>query len=140
MRQINPAAKAIVNGQACMIRIKRVYDEPAKTDGYRILVDGLWPRGVTRGSVRMEAWLKEAAPSAELRRWFKHDPARWPEFRRRYWRELEARPDSWAPILARVQRGKVTLLYGARDVEHNNAVVLRDFLNARLMKASREGS
>lgn len=123
-----------------MITIKRVYDRPAKTDGYRVLIDRLWPRGVKRGPALMDAWLKEAAPSAELRRWFKHDPAKWPEFRRRYRLELEARPEPWAPILAKARRGNVTLLYGARDLRHNNAVVLREFVNAKLKAPSGRSS
>jgi uncharacterized protein YeaO (DUF488 family) len=80
----------------------------------------------------MEAWLKDAAPSTELRHWFGHDPQRWAEFKRRYRSELAAHPGAWAPLLAKGRRGRVTLLYSAHDVEHNNAVVLRDFLNARL--------
>ncbi len=123
-----------------MIRIKRLYDKPARTDGYRVLVDRLWPRGLQRAFLPLDVWLKEAAPNDELRRWFKHDPARWPEFRRRYLLELEAHPDSWAPILAKARHGNVTLLYGARDVEHNNAVVLCEFLNARLKESSRRSS
>lgn len=123
-----------------MIRIKRVYDKPARSDGYRVLVDRLWPRGIERASLPLDAWLKEAAPSAELRRWFKHDPAKWSEFRRRYRLELEARPDTWGPLLAKARRGNVTLLYSARDVEHNNAAVLREFLNAILKESSRRSS
>lgn len=117
-----------------MIRIKRVYDKPARTDGYRLLIDRLWPRGLGRASLQMDAWCKEAAPSADLRRWFRHDPAKWPEFQRRYRLELDAHPDSWGPILAKARHANVTLLYSARDVEHNNAAVLRDYLNARLNK------
>lgn len=115
-----------------MIQIKRVYDPHAAADGARILVDRLWPRGIGKTSLKTEAWLKDAAPSAELRRWFGHDPAKWPEFQRRYRSELDARPDSWEPTLAKARRGRVTLLYSAHDAEHNNAIVLRDYLNARL--------
>jgi uncharacterized protein YeaO (DUF488 family) len=115
-----------------MIQIKRVYESPVATDGSRFLVERLWPRGVTRAALVMDAWLKDVAPSTELRRWFNHDPARWAEFKRRYGAELEARPDAWKAILTKARRGRVTLLYSAHDIEHNNAIVLRDFLNARL--------
>lgn len=120
---------------AYMIKTKRVYDKPAKTDGYRVLVDRLWPRGVGRTALRLNAWLKEAAPSAGLRRWFGHDPARWPEFQQRYRLELEAHPDAWRPILARARRGTVTLLYGARDAARNNAIVLREVLEEQRIAA-----
>lgn len=120
-----------------MIRIKRVYDKPAETDGCRVLVDRLWPRGIKRAALRLDTWLKEVAPSNELRRWFNHEPARWPEFQRRYRLELEAHPESWAPLLEQARRGTVTLLYSARDPEHNNAVVLRDFLNSKLAELPR---
>lgn len=120
-----------------MIRIKRVYDRPAETDGCRVLVDRLWPRGMKRAALRLDTWLKEVAPSSELRRWFNHEPARWPEFQRRYRLELEAHPESWAPLLEQARRGTVTLLYSAHDAEHNNAVVLRDFLDSKLAKLFR---
>lgn len=123
-----------------MIRIKRVYDEPSEMDGCRVLVDRLWPRGVKRAALRLDTWLKEVAPSNELRRWFGHDPARWPEFQRRYRLELEARPESWAPLLEQARHGTVTLLYSAHDAEHNNAAALRDFLNAKLKESSRRGA
>ncbi len=115
-----------------MIEIKRVYDPHTTADGTRFLVERLWPRGVKKTTLEMDAWFKDAAPSAELRRWFNHDPAKWPEFQRRYRSELDARPDSWEPILAKARHGRVTLLYSAHDTEHNNAVVLRDYLNAKL--------
>jgi uncharacterized protein YeaO (DUF488 family) len=115
-----------------MIQTKRVYEPHAATDGRRFLVERLWPRGVSKAALEMDAWLKDAAPSTELRRWFNHDPGRWAEFRRRYRSELAANPDAWKTILAKARRGRVTLLYSAHDIEHNNAVVLRDFLNARL--------
>lgn len=117
-----------------MIRVKRVYDRPAPDDGLRFLVDRLWPRGVGRGELRMDAWLREVAPSAALRRWFGHDPGRWEEFRRRYFRELEARPERWKPILKAAERGTVTLLFSARDVERNNAVALKEFLESKSRK------
>jgi uncharacterized protein YeaO (DUF488 family) len=115
-----------------VIQIKRVYEPHAAADGARFLVERLWPRGVTKASLEMDAWLKDAAPSTELRRWFKHDSENWAEFKRRYVAELDARSDAWKPILTKARRGRVTLLYSAHDVEHNNAVVLRDFLNHKL--------
>ncbi len=101
-------------------------------DGARFLVERLWPRGIKKTSLRIDAWLKEVAPSAELRRWFSHDPAKWREFQQRYRTELEAHPDAWRPLLQAARHRRVTLLYSSRDTEHNNAVVLRDYLNARL--------
>jgi uncharacterized protein YeaO (DUF488 family) len=115
-----------------VIQIKRVYEPHATADGARFLVERLWPRGVTKASLEMDAWVKDAAPSTELRRWFKHDPEKWAEFKRRYVAELDGRSDAWKPILTKARRGRVTLLYSAHDVEHNNAVVLRDFLNHEL--------
>jgi uncharacterized protein YeaO (DUF488 family) len=115
-----------------MIQIKRVYEPHSATDGIRFLVERLWPRGVTKAALKMDAWLKDAAPSTELREWFNHDPERWTEFKRRYRSELLANQDAWAPVLAKARRGRVTLLYSAHDIEHNNAIVLRDFLDARL--------
>jgi uncharacterized protein YeaO (DUF488 family) len=115
-----------------MIRIKRVYEPRLASDGVRFLVERLWPRGMSKAALEMDAWLKDAAPSTELRRWFDHDPERWTEFKRRYRSELLANPDAWKPILDKGRRGRVTLLYSAHDAEHNNAVVLRDFVSARL--------
>jgi uncharacterized protein YeaO (DUF488 family) len=109
------------------IEAARVYDEP-RGPGRRYLVDGLWPRGLRKDDLEMDEWRKEAAPSQGLRRWFGHDPARWDEFRRRYFEELDARPDAWRPLLAAAKRGRVTLLFGARDLEHNNAVALKEYL------------
>jgi uncharacterized protein YeaO (DUF488 family) len=115
-----------------MIQLKRVYDGPSSTDGVRFLVERLWPRGVKKASLEMSAWLKEAAPSAGLRKWFHHDPARWKEFRLRYFSELRENPASWCPILDAARSGNVTLLYSSHDPEHNNAVALKDFLARNL--------
>jgi uncharacterized protein YeaO (DUF488 family) len=115
-----------------MIKTKRVYEKPAKDDGARYLVERLWPRGVAKGSLKIEAWLKEVAPSADLRRWFSHDPAKWQEFRRKYFAELDAHPDAWAPLLQAARRGPVTLVYSARDPEHNNAIALASYLDSRM--------
>ena len=110
------------------IHLKRVYDEPAPGDGQRLLVDGLWPRGLTKAELQVEAWLRAVAPSTALRKWFGHDPARWDDFRHRYFAELAANPDALAQLRGWLARGPVTLLYAARDEEHNNAVALREFL------------
>ncbi len=115
-----------------MIQLKRVYEPAVASDGERFLVERLWPRGVKKTDLRLDAWLKEAAPSTELRRWFSHDPEKWPEFSRRYRRELASRPSAWRPILDAARRGPVTLLYSARDPEHNNARALLRFVSSRL--------
>ena len=114
-----------------MIVIKRVYLPAEEHDGTRFLVERLWPRGVRKDSLVLDGWLKDVAPSTTLRRWFGHDPARWQEFRERYAAELDARPDAWAPIVKASRLGTVTLLYSAHDVEHNNAVALKAYLEAR---------
>ncbi len=111
-----------------MIRLKRVYDQAAPEDGIRFLVERLWPRGVTKASLRMDGWLREAAPSDTLRRWFAHDPAKWNEFRRRYRAELAAHPENVAPIREADRQGTVTLIYSSRDADHNNAVALKQYL------------
>jgi uncharacterized protein YeaO (DUF488 family) len=113
------------------VRIARVYDEDRPSSGQVFLVDRVWPRGVAKGDLRLDGWLRDVAPSTALRTWFGHDVARWAEFRRRYVAELEAAPQTWQALLDAVRGGDVTLLYGARDREHNQAVVLRDFLLAR---------
>ena len=110
------------------LRLKRAYEAAAAEDGERFLVDRLWPRGVTKKELRLAGWLKDAAPSSGLRKWFGHDPARWEEFRKRYLAELESRPEALKPLHDSLATGAVTLVYGARDTEHNHAVVLRDFL------------
>lgn len=111
--------------------VKRVYDEPAPGDGYRVLVDRLWPRGLSKQRAALDEWVKELGPSTELRRWFGHDPARWDEFRRRYDAELAAQEQLWRPLLDRAATERVCLLFGAHDTEHNQAVALREFLLAR---------
>ena len=112
------------------VRTKRVYLPPEASDGKRILVDRLWPRGLTKEKAALDLWLKDAAPSTELRKWFGHDPARWDEFRRRYREELDAMPDATARLRDLAKQGKLTLLYGAHDEAHNNAVVLANYLKA----------
>jgi uncharacterized protein YeaO (DUF488 family) len=116
-----------------MLQLKRVYDPLSAQDGYRVLVDRLWPRGLKREAARMDAWLKDVAPSDELRRWFGHDPARWEEFQARYIRELMAQELVWQELL-RARKGRVTLLYAAKDAHRNNAVALKYFLEEQLGK------
>jgi uncharacterized protein YeaO (DUF488 family) len=106
------------------IAIKRVYEAPAEGDGYRVLIDRLWPRGLKKEAVPMDVWAKELAPSTELRKWFGHDPALWDEFRQRYTAELVESADVWQALARRSAKEPVTLLYGARDEEHNDAVAL----------------
>jgi uncharacterized protein YeaO (DUF488 family) len=113
------------------IRLKRVYDAPAGSDGVRFLVERLWPRGMKKEALRLDGWLRDVAPSTRLRQWFGHDPARWDEFQRRYRRELDANPAVTAPLLEAARRGAVTLLYSARDTEHNAAVALKAYLEER---------
>ena len=110
------------------IDLKRAYDPPAKSDGRRVLVDRIWPRGIARDELRIDAWLKDLAPSPTLRKWFGHDPRRWEAFKERYARELDERPDVLAQLVEQARAGRVTLVFGARDAEHNNAVALKEYL------------
>jgi uncharacterized protein YeaO (DUF488 family) len=111
-----------------MIRLKRAYEDPSPLDGHRVLVERLWPRGVTKGRVSLHLWLKEVAPSPELRRWFGHDLGKWPEFQRRYREELRHRPQEVAELTRLAAIGTVTFVYAARDPEHNSAAALKDFI------------
>ncbi|TPI46371.1 DUF488 domain-containing protein [Mesorhizobium sp. B3-1-7] len=113
------------------IAVKRVYEPPAKADGQRVLVDRIWPRGVSKKDAELTLWLKEIAPSDALRKWFGHEPERWAEFQKRYRAELDANGDAVAELRALLGRGKVTLLYGAHDEAHNNAVALAGYLEAQ---------
>jgi uncharacterized protein YeaO (DUF488 family) len=110
------------------IKIKRVYEQPDKEDGMRILVDRLWPRGLTKEKARVDLWLKTIAPSTELRQWFGHDPSKWEEFKKRYLRELSENDEAVSLLRQAVKKEAATLVYGASDTGHNAAVVLRDFL------------
>jgi len=114
-----------------MLKLKRAYDPAAEADGTRILVERLWPRGLSKARVHVDTWLNEVAPITELRKWFGHDPAKWAQFRRRYFRELDARPEAWQPILSKARRGLVTLIYSSHDTLHNNAVALQEYLQAK---------
>ncbi len=111
-----------------MLRIKRTYEPAARGDGRRILVERLWPRGLTKEAVAADAWMKEVAPSTKLRQWYGHEVERWVEFRRRYRRELEMNAAAWEPLVEAANRGTVTLLYSAHDELHNGAVVLLEYL------------
>ena len=108
--------------------LKRVYEPPSKTDGTRILIDRLWPRGLSKDKAHVDLWLKAIAPSTELRRWFGHDPKKWTEFQNRYRAELEGNAEAVAELKAALADGPATLVYGARDEAHNDAVVLADYL------------
>ena len=114
-----------------MILLKRAYDPPTPRDGKRFLVERLWPRGVRKSALPLSGWLKEVAPSTELRKWFSHDPVKWSEFRRRYRTELVAKPETWKLLLQAARKGTVTLVYSSHDTERNNAVVLKEFLETQ---------
>jgi uncharacterized protein YeaO (DUF488 family) len=114
------------------ITLLRAYEHSAPAAGKVFLVERLWPRGVHREDLPLDAWVKDVAPSTQLRQWFGHDPAKWDDFRRRYTAELDANPQAWQPLLDAARSGDVTLVYGSREREHNSAVVLRDYLLARL--------
>jgi len=119
-----------------MIRLKRAYEPPAPSDGRRILVDRLWPRGLSKKRAALDEWRRELAPSAALRRWFGHDPKKWREFRRRYKQELRARADLVREIATLASRRRVTLVYGARDESHNDAIVLAAVVRGRMARAA----
>ncbi len=111
-----------------MIKLKRAYEQPSRNDGERILVERLWPRGLTKERASVDLWLKDVAPSPELRKWFGHDPARWKQFQQRYREELREKKDALKLLRQKNREGTVTLVYGARDEEHNSAVVLKKYL------------
>jgi uncharacterized protein YeaO (DUF488 family) len=118
-------------GQIKMIKVKRAYEAESEEDGARILVERLWPRGIKKEDLAVEDWLKDLAPSTELRKWFNHDPAKWVEFCERYFRELEKHAPAWRPLLARVRRERVTLVFSAHDTHYNNAIALKQFLELK---------
>jgi uncharacterized protein YeaO (DUF488 family) len=117
-------------GEMMAIKLKRAYEVPESGDAFRILVDRLWPRGVSKSSARIDLWLKEIAPSAALRKWFGHDPSKWAQFRDRYFRELDNNPQAVEQLMKHVRHGTVTLVYGAKDQEHNDAVALKEYLES----------
>ena len=114
------------------IGLKRAYEAPEESDGFRILVDRIWPRGVSKEALKLDLWQKEIAPSADLRKWFGHDPEKWEEFRRRYFGELDGRKELVEELLSKVRHGRVTLLFSAHDEKHNNAVALKEYLEKQL--------
>jgi uncharacterized protein YeaO (DUF488 family) len=111
-----------------MIKLKRAYEKPSRDDGSRILVERLWPRGLTKERAAVDLWLKEVAPSLELRKWFGHDPAKWEQFQKRYWKELEEKEEAVQLLKQKGKQGAVTLVYAARDEKHNGALALKRFL------------
>lgn len=115
-----------------MIGVKRVYEPSAAGDGTRFLVDHLWPRGLKKEELKVKSWIKAVSPSNELRHWFGHEPAKWKEFQRRYFAELDQKPESWQPLLEAAREGDISLVFSARDEEHNNAVALKSYLEKRL--------
>ena len=125
-------AEGSFHGDAMSLAVKRVYDPPSPKDGYRVLVDRMWPRGLKKDAAALDLWMKELGPSRELRQWFGHEPTRWEGFRHRYAGELDAAPERWQPLAEKARRRRVTLLFGARDEEHNNAVALKAYLETHL--------
>lgn len=117
-----------------MILLKRAYDRATRGDGKRFLVERLWPRGIRKSALPLDGWLKEVAPSTELRKWFSHDPAKWNEFRRRYHAELATKSDVWKLLFETARKSTTTLVYSSHDKEHNNAVVLKEFLESKMSK------
>lgn len=114
------------------LRVRRVYDPPARTDGCRVLVDRIWPRGLSKEDAKLDAWIRDVAPSAELRKWFGHEPSKWEAFKRKYFRELDGRREAIEELLTTCSKRTLTLLFSAKDTEHNNAVALKEYLEARL--------
>ena len=113
------------------ISLKRTYEAPSRSDGCRILVDRLWPRGISKQDAKIDLWPKEAAPSTELRQWFKHEPDKWDEFKRRYFKELHARWESVEPIVERARAGRVTFVFSSRELRFNNAVALKEYVERK---------
>ena len=120
-----------------MIKLKRAYDQVSPTDGTRLLVERLWPRGLSKETLKLDGWIREIAPTTELRKWFRHEPAKWPKFRTRYFRELDSQPESWRSIVSLSRRGTVTLVYSSHDEEHNNAVALREYLQLKTRRRAK---
>jgi len=112
-----------------VVKTKRVYDPASQSDGKRILIDRLWPRGIRKEAAKIDEWMREIAPSDDLRKWFAHDPAKWPEFKRRYLNELKKKSELVEKLRAEAKKGTVTLLFAAKDIEHDNAVVLKEVID-----------
>ncbi len=113
------------------VKVKRIYDEPRRDDGFRVLVDRIWPRGLSKESAGVELWLRDIAPSSGLRRWFGHDPDKWSEFKTRYWRELDDNPQPVNELVEKASGRRLCLVFSAKDTEHNNAVALKEYLERR---------
>ena len=139
-RSYDPATQHARARRGSMIQLKRIYDQPEPHDGVRLLVERLWPRGLRKDDAHMDGWQKDVGPSDQLRKWFSHDPAKWENFQHKYFAELGTRPEAWQPILQASERGAVTLLYSSHDTEHNNAVALKRFLEAKLAMKGRRGA
>ena len=114
------------------ISIKRIYDAPSTDDGYRVLVDQLWPRGLKKEDARIDRWVKEIAPTTELRKWYNHDPEKWTEFKRRYFEELDKHSDIVTELIAKIKEGKVTFLFSSKELRLNNAVALKEYIEKKL--------
>ena len=124
---INESIKLVI-----MIKIKRTYDKPETEDGFRRLVDRIWPRGLKKTDVQMDLWQKDIAPSSPLRKWFKHDESKWNEFKNRYYQELKNKKDSIGLLLDKTRKGTITLLYSSKEDKYNNAIALKEYLEAKL--------
>ena len=116
------------------VSIKRIYEDKNSSDGYRVLIDKLWPRGISKSKAALDDWLKDLSPSDELREWFNHDPKRWAEFKKKYTQELKSKKEILSDLLIHLNSQNITLLFGAKDEQHNNAVVLKDYLNKLIKK------
>jgi uncharacterized protein YeaO (DUF488 family) len=116
------------------ISLQRAYEKPARHDGYRVLVDRVWPRGVSKEALEIDEWIKQIAPSTELRKWYGHDPEKWDDFRRRYFRELDAQPEAVTSLLEKARQGELTLVFSAREPHFNNAAALKEYLGRHLEK------
>ncbi len=121
-----------------MLKTKRVYDPPSRHDGTRILIDRLWPRGLKKENARIDEWIKEIGPSTELRKWFSHDPKKWEEFKKRFFKELLKNQELVEGVIARAKKGTVTLLFGSREERYNNAVALKEYIEARMGSSERK--
>jgi uncharacterized protein YeaO (DUF488 family) len=132
MKPTSLSKKAPARGRS-RIGTKRVYDQPLREDGFRVLVDRLWPRGLSKKKARVDLWLKEIAPSDALRRWFGHEPQKWPEFKKRYFAELSEHADIAGKIADEARKGPVTLVFGAKEARYNNAAALKEFIESKLL-------
>lgn len=122
----------IVGDPAMAIYTKRIYENPANEDGYRVLVDQLWPRGLRKEDARIDRWVKEIAPTTELRKWYNHDPEKWTEFRRRYFEELDRRPETVSELVEIAKKRKITFLFSSKETKLNNATALKEYIENKL--------